>query len=616
MLDLQIALERYIYDQENPLTNFHLGKEYDKLNQTAAAISFYLRASERTTDSNLAYECQIRIAQLFDKQGRRERTVQNILKNAIAYQPNRPEAYYHYSKFLESRGDHVTAYMMARMGLCADVDRPKNPFIEYPGKYGLVFQEAVSAWWVGKPRESRQLFRYLSENYLHELDDIHFKAVERNLIFLGSGPDHVSFKEYTKDKHHKLRHKFPGSENIERGYGQVMQDMFILSALNGKKNGTYLEIGSCFAYRGNNTVLLEQQFDWTGIGIEYDEKYVTDYRAHRKNPVLHQDALETDYDTILSSLAVDGVVDYLQLDCEPSATTYAIMERIPFDKYKFAVITYEHDHYLDMTKSYRTKSREFLKSRGYKLVVPNVSPDDMTPFEDWWVHPDLIDPEVLKLIEKKDDGITDVSEYMFPSKVEEEVKPVSFNISKTPKPRVWVVDNFYQDPMAVRDFALKQEYLEGGFGRGFIGRRTFNQYLFPGLKERFEQIIGKKITKWEEHGMNGRFQCSYAGEPLVYHADDQRWAGMLYLTPDAPPSCGTSTFAFKGTQIRHKDDPGFFDKFNPACTLDATPYEPVDVLGNVFNRLVIFDAGTIHSASEYFGYNMENSRLWQMFFFD
>ena len=50
--------------------------------------------------------------------------------------------------------------------------------------------------------------------------------------------------------------------------------------------------------------------------------------------------------------------------------------------------------------------------------------------------------------------------------------------------------------------------------------------------------------------------------------------------------------------------------------LDKTPYQEVDVLGNVYNRLVLFDAGCIHSASEYFGFNYENARLWQMFFFD
>ena len=36
--------------------------------------------------------------------------------------------------------------------------------------------------------------------------------------------------------------------------------------------------------------------------------------------------------------------------------------------------------------------------------------------------------------------------------------------------------------------------------------------------------------------------------------------------------------------------------------LDPTPWEKVDVVGNVYNRLVIWDAHAIHQASQYFGY--------------
>jgi tetratricopeptide (TPR) repeat protein len=623
MSDLQIAIERYVFDQENPSANFALAKEYEKLGQGAAAISFYLRAAERTSSLDVSYICLIKIAQLFDKQKKREYTVQGLYKKAIALLPHRPEAYYFYSKLLENKGDYTTSYMMCQIGLQGEV-RSKDDFIGYPGEYALIFQKAVAAWWVGKPKESRVLFREILYNYRELLDSDHYGAVGRNLVFLGTGPTENAFRPYRKELHSKLRYKFPGSENIQVGYGQVMQDIFTLSVLNGKRNGTYLEIGSCYAFRGNNTTLLEKEFGWTGVGIEYDAQYIDEYRANRSNPVLHANALEVDYDEILSGIAVDGVVDYLQLDCDPSDVTYAIMERVPFDKYKFAVITYEHDHQIDMTQSYRDKSRKFLESKGYKLLVSNISPDDISPFEDWWVHPDLIDPEIMAIMEQSTNNVNQIEEYMLQPYEKPVLNisssrgslPESFEISKKAKPRVWVVDNFYQDPMAVREFALQQEFLEGGIGRGFIGRRTLNQFLFPGLKERFEQIIGQKINRWEDYGMNGRFQCSYAGEPLVYHADDQKWAGMLFLTPNAPPSCGTSTFAFKGTQVRHKDDPDFFKHFNTECTLDATPYEPVDKLGNVFNRLVIFDAGSIHSASEYFGYNKENSRLWQMFFFD
>ena len=56
--------------------------------------------------------------------------------------------------------------------------------------------------------------------------------------------------------------------------------------------------------------------------------------------------------------------------------------------------------------------------------------------------------------------------------------------------------------------------------------------------------------------------------------------------------------------------------FNQHTFVDRTPYELVDTVGNVFNRLVIWDAGLIHSASEYTGWDIASSRLFQIFFFD
>ena len=183
----------------------------------------------------------------------------------------------------------------------------------------------------------------------------------------------------------------------------------------------------------------------------------------------------------------------------------------------------------------------------------------------------------------------------------------------------WIVDNFYDNPDEIRKFALEQEFDEGGFGRGFIGRRTEQQFLFPNLKEKFEEIMGRKITAWQEHGMNGRFQIAWSGEPLVYHCDSQKWGGMLYLTPNAPFQCGTTLYAHKQTRARTYFEEGWdaaWKDIPGECHLDGTPWEPVDVLGNVYNRLVIFDASAIHSASQYFGTVKENARLWQMFFFD
>jgi len=179
--------------------------------------------------------------------------------------------------------------------------------------------------------------------------------------------------------------------------------------------------------------------------------------------------------------------------------------------------------------------------------------------------------------------------------------------------RFFCVDNFYKDPYAVRKFALAQEFVESDYHKG---KRTTQQFLFKGLKERFEQIMGETITEWESHGMCGRFQYCTPDDPLVYHCDNQRWAAAIYLTPNAPYDTGTSFFAHKETGLRHKHDPDLEKVFNTGYYLDKTPYETVDTVGNVFNRLVIWDGRLLHCPTQYFGFNKENSRLFQIFFFD
>jgi hypothetical protein len=406
-------------DPENPERNYELALLYDVIGQTASASTFYMRASELTEDKTLAYECLIRFASCYERQGDRKHTVTVMLKHAINLLPKRPEAYFIMSRLCERTNEHVEGYTYAQIGLeVADFSLPPlRTNVEYPGKWGLIFEKAVCSWWWGKSIECRKLFLTLLDDYFDVMDDVHKSAVERNLVTLGSGPKEISFKAYTKKKHDSLKFKFSGSDRIEGNYAQIYQDLFVLAALKGKRDGTYLEIGSGDPFYGSCTALLEKEFGWRGVGSEIQDELISKHAAFRKNKVLHQDARTLDYQTILKDLAVNGAVDYLQLDCDPPSMTYEIMLQIPFDQYKFAVITYEHDHYLDFTKSYRKKSREFLRSKGYVLIVGNVAAHEAAPFEDWWVHPDLVDADIIKQMESNNQtGVNVIEEYMLSKK--------------------------------------------------------------------------------------------------------------------------------------------------------------------------------------------------------
>jgi hypothetical protein len=189
--------------------------------------------------------------------------------------------------------------------------------------------------------------------------------------------------------------------------------MFVLAILNGKRNGTYLEIGAQEPFYQNNSALLETQFDWKGISIEIREDLCKKFAEERKNQILCKDATKINYEKLLNEFNRGTDIDYLQVDCEPSKTTFEILTAIPFEKYRFAVITYEHDHSVDVTGSYRDKSRRYLKSYGYELAVKDVAPNDEYTFEDWWVHPELVDSNLLEQMRSVNLEVTNVVKYLF-----------------------------------------------------------------------------------------------------------------------------------------------------------------------------------------------------------
>lgn len=165
-------------------------------------------------------------------------------------------------------------------------------------------------------------------------------------------------------------------------YSQERQDLFVIEQTKGKTNGVFLDIGCAHPIEINNTYLLETEYNWSGVCIDLDSKH-NELWKNRKAKFLNQDALTIDYNALLASIAIDGIIDYLSLDLEPPSITHECLFKIPFDKYKISVITYEHDRYR-AGDIYRVSSREYLTSKGYRLVVPDVKCGGQE-FEDWYV---------------------------------------------------------------------------------------------------------------------------------------------------------------------------------------------------------------------------------------
>ena len=199
---------------------------------------------------------------------------------------------------------------------------------------------------------------------------------------------------YFKEDHGKLITKFTGSETIENNYSQAMQDMFVLTMLDGKKNGVYVEVGADQPKVINNSYLLETEFDWSGVSFELDEDKVEYFNSIRKNKCVCADATDYDYESLFNERNYPKQIDYLQLDIDPAEGTLEAMKKIPFSDYRFSVITYETDVY-SSGPDIQDEEIAFLKERGYQLVVRNVK-NENNPFEDWWIDPNIVSEERWK----------------------------------------------------------------------------------------------------------------------------------------------------------------------------------------------------------------------------
>ena len=165
-----------------------------------------------------------------------------------------------------------------------------------------------------------------------------------------------------------------------------------------------------------------------------------------------------------------------------------------------------------------------------------------------------------------------------------------------------IVDNFFDDPDSIREFALGLNYYPRRINQFYEGIRS--EPLHELDKNLYNKICSKIILEYYGHA-----NYIYEG-PIYFHQtretdkNDEQWifdkihrdkaitAGIVYLTPNAPLDCGTQTYEKKGKS--------FF---------------PDVVMGNRYNRLIAYNANTYHSATNFFG-NNNQSRLCMLFFLE
>jgi hypothetical protein len=184
-------------------------------------------------------------------------------------------------------------------------------------------------------------------------------------------------------------------------------------------------------------------------------------------------------------------------------------------------------------------------------------------------------------------------------------KQTLINLGQTQnnKQNVIIIDNFYEAPDDVREM--------GKFVNPTVNI-THSSNIFKPL---FEKLLGAEIDSFNKYENEHKFVSSNSNEPIIIDTKSYEYGAIIFLTPDAPVNTGITLYRSKHTKkmtVSDSDKTTVFQNGNQ----DITEFEPVDIIGNVYNRLVIFNTQLIHAVTHNFGTNFNNNRLVQMFAFD
>ena len=202
-------------------------------------------------------------------------------------------------------------------------------------------------------------------------------------------------------------------ELLKKSKSQLRQDLFVISELNFKHGGYFVEFGASDGITFSNSYLLETEYGYNGIlaepnpsqrrhiqklrNVNIVEKCVWGksgeilkfvdagdlstvkdlefsdlhgpLRANR--PIFQVETISlTD---MLEEQNAPKIIDYLSIDTEGSELQ--ILSEHDFGKFKFKIITVEHNYSADRKVIY-----ELLTKHGYNRIY-----SDLSQHDDWYV---------------------------------------------------------------------------------------------------------------------------------------------------------------------------------------------------------------------------------------
>ncbi len=184
---------------------------------------------------------------------------------------------------------------------------------------------------------------------------------------------------------------------------QLLQELFVISLLNFKKRGFFVEFGACDGVFFSNTLLLEKFFSWRGILAEPSRFWHNKLQRNRNCNIFYGAVSTTNKENLFYENEDPGLsglynkkmkftksynvksiklnkllemfkapknIDYLSIDTE--GNEYKILKKLNFLKFRPKIITIEHNYRKD-----KELMKKWLKKKGYSVMDLYLTKYDM-----------------------------------------------------------------------------------------------------------------------------------------------------------------------------------------------------------------------------------------------
>lgn len=200
-------------------------------------------------------------------------------------------------------------------------------------------------------------------------------------------------------------------QHLSRSHAQILQDLWVLHMLKEKRDDFFVEFGACDVIELSNTLLLEQDYCWTGILAEPDPFWHTALAENRSCCIAHgcvtarsgeriafahipampelsrmrdivpadvhekignrahKEEIEVETISLLELLRAYGApqeIDYPSIDTEVSEFT--ILEAFDFTAYTFHLISVEHAGETEKREGVVSSLEAGIKNHGIESV--------------------------------------------------------------------------------------------------------------------------------------------------------------------------------------------------------------------------------------------------------